>query len=292
MDVQHQLSTGHLLTPGVPHDQPLEGLALGDYLRQARESRGLTLRQISHATKIPERHLDALEHGNLAAIPSGPYRRGEIKAYAQVVGLDATVALARLDGVLQPPRLAPAAPSESAPRVESQTRLVSRAGSIGVLGAIAVAMTIAWTLWSAGVGEFVTRSGAPNAIANQPASVVQTPAVATPPTVAASGAAEGAAAPATPLLLPGNADAAGTGDETLAPTDFNGVLVITSDPPGARVTVNGIGWGSTPVTIRQLTPGDKLVRLTGNGYAAVERVIRLSADSPTSEVAVTMQPAQ
>ena len=60
------------------------------------------------------------------------------------------------------------------------------------------------------------------------------------------------------------------------------VLRITSDPAGARVTVNGVGWGSTPVAIRNLPPGPKTIRVTREGYATDERVISLSAASPSA----------
>jgi hypothetical protein len=41
------------------------------------------------------------------------------------------------------------------------------------------------------------------------------------------------------------------------------------------VTVNGIGWGVTPVTIRHMPPGEKLVRVSKEGYASEERTLRL-----------------
>ena len=78
-----------------------ESVAFGDFLRQARERRGLTLQQIARETKIPFRHLDALEHGNLSDVPQGIYRRAEIRAFAQSVGLDQSVALAELERALQ-----------------------------------------------------------------------------------------------------------------------------------------------------------------------------------------------
>ena len=60
------------------------------------------------------------------------------------------------------------------------------------------------------------------------------------------------------------------------------VLRITSDPAGARVTVNGVGWGSTPVAIRNLPAGPKTIRVTKEGYVADERVVSLSGASPIS----------
>ena len=65
-----------------------ESVALGELLRHEREGRGLTLQQVADETKIPPRHLESLERGNLAAIPGGTYRRGEVIAYANAVGLD------------------------------------------------------------------------------------------------------------------------------------------------------------------------------------------------------------
>ena len=74
-----------------------DGAGLGELLRAARERRGLTLEQVSHETKIPRKHLEALEHDNLAALPGPFYQRAEIRTYARVVNLDPDVALARLE---------------------------------------------------------------------------------------------------------------------------------------------------------------------------------------------------
>src|SRR4051812_31918181 len=70
---------------------------LGELLRHARERRTLTLEQVSQETKIPRRHLEALERNNLAALPGGFYRRAEIRVFARAVGLDPAVALAALE---------------------------------------------------------------------------------------------------------------------------------------------------------------------------------------------------
>ena len=53
-------------------------------------------------------------------------------------------------------------------------------------------------------------------------------------------------------------------------------LVIATEPAGARVTVNGIGWGTTPVTIRYLPSGEKRIRVSKEGYAAEERVVTVA----------------
>ena len=68
-----------------------------------------------------------------------------------------------------------------------------------------------------------------------------------------------------------------------------GSLVVTSTPSGARVTVNGIGWGSTPVTINYLPVGPKRVRLSKDGYVAEERAVALTSDQPRRAVRLMLR---
>ena len=76
---------------------------------------------------------------------------------------------------------------------------------------------------------------------------------------------EGAAAAATKLPEPPAPDVS-TGDAALK-TEFT-ELVVTSQPPGARVTVDGIGWGSAPVSIRFLPAGSKRIRVIRTAEAS------------------------
>ena len=68
-------------------------------------------------------------------------------------------------------------------------------------------------------------------------------------------------------------------------------FTITSDPPGARVTVDGIAWGVTPVTIHHLAPGDRRVRLTLPAFAAAERTVRISGDRTSGSLHVVLDGA-
>ena len=51
-------------------------------------------------------------------------------------------------------------------------------------------------------------------------------------------------------------------------------LVVITQPEGARVTINGVGWGITPLTIGHLPPGAKRIRVTKPGYRSEERVVQ------------------
>jgi hypothetical protein len=73
-----------------------------------------------------------------------------------------------------------------------------------------------------------------------------------------------------------------------ASRDVEGELRIDSVPSGARVTVNGVGWGETPLTVRYLPFGGKRVRLTKDGYVSVERRIELTADRPVRTISIQL----
>ena len=60
----------------------------GRKLRNARERRGLSLRQISTATKISMQTLEALERNDIRRLPGGIFGRGVVRSYALEVGLD------------------------------------------------------------------------------------------------------------------------------------------------------------------------------------------------------------
>jgi cytoskeletal protein RodZ len=60
----------------------------GACLRQARERRGLSLRDIASRTKISVSVLEALERNDLSRLPGGIFTRAFVRAYASEAGLD------------------------------------------------------------------------------------------------------------------------------------------------------------------------------------------------------------
>jgi cytoskeletal protein RodZ len=71
-----------------PHDGQLPLLGVGDRLREARERVGMTLKQLSADTRIPERHLLLIEKGDFAALPAKTYATGFARSYARAVGMN------------------------------------------------------------------------------------------------------------------------------------------------------------------------------------------------------------
>ena len=60
----------------------------GGKLREARERRGVTVREIASATKISSRVLEALERNDISLLPGGIFSRAFVRSYAIEVGLD------------------------------------------------------------------------------------------------------------------------------------------------------------------------------------------------------------
>lgn len=61
---------------------------IGQKLKNARESRGLSLGQIFERTKIPINHLESIDNGLVNDLPEPVYVAGYIKRYADCVGLN------------------------------------------------------------------------------------------------------------------------------------------------------------------------------------------------------------
>jgi len=71
---------------------------VGAMLREARERRGLSLRQISNSTKIAMLTLEALERNDIKRLPGGIFSRAFVRAYALEVGLDPEVVIEQFMG--------------------------------------------------------------------------------------------------------------------------------------------------------------------------------------------------
>ncbi|HUU12660.1 MAG TPA: RodZ domain-containing protein [Terriglobia bacterium] len=111
----------------------------GENLRREREMRGVSLEEISAATKISSRFLAALENEEFAKLPGGIFTRGFIRAYAKYLGLDEDHVMAEYQLVASPGseldlgRLAMAQPK--ARRGKSHASLYAILLAIGMLGA-------------------------------------------------------------------------------------------------------------------------------------------------------------
>jgi hypothetical protein len=88
--------TNHRPTPPWEREADSDPAAFGAWLRQQREMREITLREISDATKISLRYLEALELERFDLLPARVFARGFLRQYARYVGLDPDEAVNRL----------------------------------------------------------------------------------------------------------------------------------------------------------------------------------------------------
>lgn len=119
----------------------------GGKLRQAREGRGISLRQIAATTKISVAALEALERNDISKLPGGIFSRSFVRSYAIEVGLDPDQTLAEfLDRFEdEPPPSTPATPvPEAELAFERRKQLAARVFLAAVVVMILLAALIAW----------------------------------------------------------------------------------------------------------------------------------------------------
>jgi cytoskeletal protein RodZ len=64
------------------------GPDFGTMMKRARETRGISLRQIADVTRISISALEALERNDISRLPGGLFSRAFVRSYATEVGLD------------------------------------------------------------------------------------------------------------------------------------------------------------------------------------------------------------
>lgn len=153
----------------------------GGTLRQAREARGISLRQIAATTKISVGALEALERNDVSKLPGGIFSRAFVRSYAAEVGLDPerTVRefLDRFDVEPSPEPHVHVAVSEVEQSLEQRRRMAL----------LAVQAVLALTIVAALVTYFVMKSrGASAAAGSAPVSEVSVAPLPTTPSATAT----------------------------------------------------------------------------------------------------------
>jgi cytoskeleton protein RodZ len=169
---------------------------VGARLREAREKRGVSLRQIANSTRISVMSLEALERSDLSRLPGGIFTRAFIRAYAQEVGLDPDRTIQDFIAEL-PPDAATAtahpAAVEDGEKLESDRRAVATALRLVLVSVPIIGLVIYY-------GTHRTSPASATPPAAETHAVVEDPAPAPlPETVAASPDTASSVAPAAAL---------------------------------------------------------------------------------------------
>ena len=85
---------------------------LGSYLRELRTAKGMSLEEVSRATRVGRTHLEALEVEELSALPAPVFVKGFIRAYCDFLQTNPAEALSRYQALTgeRTPASAPSAP--------------------------------------------------------------------------------------------------------------------------------------------------------------------------------------
>ena len=169
---------------------------VGAMLREARERRGLSLRQISNATKIAMMTLEALERNDIARLPGGIFSRSFVRAYAVEVGLDPEVVIEQF--MSQFPQDSVTAGHPTSSRVEDHEAVESeRRSASTLLRLVAISIPVAAVVVYFGTAG--RRVGSRQSAVDSPQSAVDSPqsAVGSPqPAVRGQEPSDGARPPA------------------------------------------------------------------------------------------------
>ena len=163
--------------------------SFGSKLRDARELRGMSLRQIANATKISVSVLEALERNDISRLPGGIFGRAFVRSYAVEVGLDPEETIR--DFISQFPQDSVTAGHPTSQQVEDHDKIESdRRMASTFLRLIAVSIPIVGVvLYFGTAGRRAQRSAPSGPVAlMSPASTTITGSEQSPPTPAPSAA--------------------------------------------------------------------------------------------------------
>lgn len=84
-----------------------------------------------------------------------------------------------------------------------------------------------------------------------------------------------------PVVEGGQSQAAATASASARKPPFRGSLVVNSRPPGARVFLNGLNVGETPLVLRNQRAGSRAIRVALDGYEPWSSAVQVVADTET-----------
>jgi cytoskeletal protein RodZ len=215
----------------------------GSKLREARERKGASLRQIASQTKISVSALEALERNDISRLPGGIFSRAFVRSYAAEIGLDPDTAIQ--DFVAQFPQEAASAAAHTASKQneENETIESERQAASTVLWIVLISVPLAGGLFYL------------NARNRPPAAPAVTAPTAAPPPLANAAAAAPAALPASASSQP---------PPSTSPAE---------PAPAASATVDA-GAAAEHVTVGLTAKRPVWVSATVDGRKAIERLLQ------------------
>ena len=239
----------------------------GGKLRDARERRGISLRQIANATKISVGALEALERNDISRLPGGIFSRAFVRSYATEVGLDPDATIQ--DFIAQFPNDAIAAGHPTIDHVEDHVSVENDRRMAGTfLWLIGLSLPIAGAvLHFATAGRGVERQAPPQATLATPAPETA-PGAAPPEEPRAAPAGSAAAAVPAAAAAPGAVPPSVPGAVRAAPAE------TSAPPPVASTSVPPVAAPSDRLTIVLSVKRPCYVSASIDGERTIERLLQ------------------
>ena len=260
----------------------------GARLRDARERRGVSLRQIANATKISIAALEALERNDISRLPGGIFSRAFVRSYAVEVGLDPEATIQEF--IAQFPNDSVTAGHPTSDQIEDHEAVESErrtAGTFLWLAGISVPLAGAVVYFATSGRPLIHDASPPAAAAARPIEPARAPEPAPPsppdtapvqpppaasPTPTTPAVATAAASPA-PAAGAGVTPAADAGDHLAVQMSAARPCWVTAIVDGRKVIDRLLAPGDrTTVDVKRemvLTAGDaSALALTLNGAEA------------------------
>jgi cytoskeletal protein RodZ len=135
----------------VAQEESMARGSFGERLKRERELREVTLEEITSATRIGPRFLEALENEEWEKLPGGVFNRGFVRSVARYLGLDEEVLLGEYDLAhgAQLQSVAERQESKAIPAVPRWFPLVILLGILVVLAGLIAGGIYAWRQYSA-----------------------------------------------------------------------------------------------------------------------------------------------
>ena len=204
--------------------------SFGEILKREREMREVTLNEVTVATRIPPRFLEAFEREEWEKLPGGVFNRGFVRAIARYLGLDEENLLSEYDLAYGEQKASTASLVENP--IPSAPKWIVAVAALGILAVIAGVIAggvYGWRRYAA--YRAANRAAIVAVTAAQPAS--------TQPNVNgdAAAASASAASPGAPGALASTASAA-SASPAGSPRQLE-LSVSTSDVTRVRVVADG-----------------------------------------------------
>lgn len=257
---------------------------VGERLRILREAASLDLNDIGTKTRIPLRHLEAIERGDYTALPSPTYALGFTRSYARAVGGDETALIGQLRVELgrEDPVAQGSMPYQPADPARVPSRLLTWTAAL-------LAMALAMGYWTWRTNYWGPDADAPVEVDRAPAAVAVPSGPVDAPVVAAPATGEVVLTATAPVWLR-IYDASKTtlfekemvaGERYAVPVNATNPMILTGRPDALKVTVGG----------REAAPlGTAEKSIKDVGISAAALAARPAADVRTPTATTTTVP--